>query len=311
MAAAEPHPGAYRNWISTGFFATRPAFLTATFSAWLMGMTSVVLDGVAIDKLTAAVTVMFALVAHAGVNVLNDYYDAIDGVDAPNTGRLHPFTGGSRFIQNGVLSERSTALLGYGLLALVVPAGLYLTVMAGAELILIGMAGLFIGWAYSARPLSLMRHGWGEPCVTAGMLLIVIGTDFVQRGSLSWMPVAVGLSYALLATNILFLNQFPDCASDAAAGVRLGPQRARWIYLLIAVLAQLWWLALLAAGRLPALFAIALLSALPSAFAAAQLHRHASQPAQLAPAIRATIAAALLHAVLAALALTFDSRGLS
>jgi 1,4-dihydroxy-2-naphthoate octaprenyltransferase len=42
-----------------------------------------------------------------------------------------PFTGGSRFIQNGVLSEAETARLGWALLALVVPAGLWLAWQSG------------------------------------------------------------------------------------------------------------------------------------------------------------------------------------
>jgi len=310
----EPQRGAYRHPLSMWFHATRPAFLTATVSAWLMGVVSSIIDGLTVQPLTAAVALLFALVAHAGVNVLNDYYDAIDGVDGNNTGRIFPFTGGSRFIQNGVMSLPATARLGYGLLALVVPAGLWLTWQSGAGLLLIGAAGLFIGWAYSARPLSLMRRGWGEVCVTAGMLIIVVGSDFVQRGAFVWTPLAVGLPFALLATNILFLNQFPDCASDAQAGkrhwvVRLGPRRALWIYIAIAVLAHAGWLAMSLAGRLPAPMGIALLSGLLSAFAARELIRFAAEPAKLAPAIRATIAAALAHATLAAAGLGVHAAG--
>jgi len=314
--AGEPRSGAFRGAISTAFFATRPAFLTVTAGAWLMGMASSVLDGVPVGIALAGLCLLFALVAHAGVNVLNDYYDAIDGVDAPNTARVFPFTGGSRFIQNGVLSVRETAYLGYGLLAAVVPAGVWLAFESGSGLLAIGMAGLFVGWAYSARPLSLMRRGWGEPCVGSGFLLIVIGTDFVQRGEFSAMPVAVGLSYALLVTNILFLNQFPDHDSDAATGkrnwvVRLGPQHARWIYPAIALTAYAWWITLVARQVVPGLFALALIAVLPSAFAAWQLFRHAAEPARLAPSIRATIAAALSHAILVVPALWYITRGIS
>jgi 1,4-dihydroxy-2-naphthoate octaprenyltransferase len=35
------------------------------------------------------------------VNVVNDYYDHLNGTDAANVERIFPFTGGSRFIQNG------------------------------------------------------------------------------------------------------------------------------------------------------------------------------------------------------------------
>jgi hypothetical protein len=43
------------------------------------------------------------LFVHAGVNVLNDVYDDISGTDSLNTGYIHPVTGGSRVIQDGVM----------------------------------------------------------------------------------------------------------------------------------------------------------------------------------------------------------------
>lgn len=301
--APEPHAGRFASAWSRGFFATRPAFLSVTLGGWMLGMVSLLQAGLPLDGVRAALTLIFALVAHAGVNVINDYYDAIDGTDALNEGRVFPFTGGSRFIQNGVLSAGQTARLGYGLLAMVIPGGLWLA-LGAPGLVWIGLAGLFTGWAYSARPLSLMRRGWGEACVTAGFLLIVAGTDCVQRGVLSWQPVVLGLPFALLVTAILFLNQFPDHAGDAAAGkrnwvVRLGPQRARWLYPALALGAHGGWLALCVTGILPPVHLLALLAAPVSLFATAGVLRHAAQPACLPAAIRATIAAAMLHAVLA------------
>jgi 1,4-dihydroxy-2-naphthoate octaprenyltransferase len=129
----------------------------------------------------ATATLFFALVAHAGANVINDYYDAISGCDSANTERQFPFTGGSRFIQNGVLSLRATGVFGYALLIAVIPAGLWLTAVSGPELILIGLAGLVVGWSYSAPPLKLQSRGLGEFAITAGWLLVVVGSDFVQR----------------------------------------------------------------------------------------------------------------------------------
>lgn len=303
----EPHPDGFRSAWSRLFFATRPAFLSVTAGAWLLGMTSVLLSGLPVNALAAAAALSLGLLAHAGINVINDYYDAMDGADSGNQERVFPFTGGSRFIQNGVLSLRDTARLGHGLLATVIPGGIWLAVETAPALLAIGVAGLLLGWAYSARPLSLMRRGWGEACVAAGFLLIIMGTDCVQRGSLALEPVWLGLPYALLVLNILYLNQFPDYASDPLVGkrnwvVRLGRQRARWIYVLAALAAYGWWAGLRLMGLVPDIFALALLSALLSAYAATQLWMHAEQPKRLAPAIRATIAAALLHSALVVLA---------
>jgi 1,4-dihydroxy-2-naphthoate octaprenyltransferase len=254
--------------------------------------------------------VLFALIAHAGVNVINDYHDARSGADAANTQRLFPYTGGSRFIQNGVLSERHTARLGYALLVAVIPPGLWLAWQSGPGLLAIGAAGLLVGWAYSAPPLALMRRGLGELAIAAGWLLVVVGTDYVQRGAFSVVPVAAGLSYALLVANLLFINEFPDHDGDAAAGkrtlvVRLGPQTAKWAYLLVAILAYGWLVAMVASERLPQKAAAAAMTLVLSFSAARELLHHASQPPELAGAIKRTILATNLHGLMLAAALAW------
>ncbi|MDP1635484.1 MAG: prenyltransferase, partial [Gallionellaceae bacterium] len=96
----EPTLAAFPNPLLRYFAATRPPFLSVTFAACLIGLATAAADGTVLRPLAAFFTVFFALVAHAGINVLNDYYDALNGTDAANTERLFPFTGGSRFIQN-------------------------------------------------------------------------------------------------------------------------------------------------------------------------------------------------------------------
>jgi len=303
MPPVEPSIAALSNPLLRYLLATRPAFLSVTFFASLVGLATAYADGVALIPTTAAVTVLFALIAHAGINVLNDYYDALNGTDDVNVERIFPYTGGSRFIQNGVLSRRETALYGATLLLAVIVAGLWLTLVSAAGLIWIGAAGLFIGWTYSAPPLKLNSRGCGEIGVWAGFALIAIGTDFVQRGQFSTTPLIAVTSYALLVTNVLFINQFPDLKADEAAGkhhlvVRLGPMKARWGYALIAIGAYGWLIAAVIAGALPSLALVALTPVVLSGRAAAALLRLSTTPRSLAPAIQQTIGAASLHGLL-------------
>lgn len=310
MAAVEPTLAALPNPAARYFLATRPPFLSVTFFAALIGLGAASYDQQFHSFATAIVTVLFALVAHAGINVLNDYYDALNGTDALNTGRIFPYTGGSRFIQNGVLSLADTGRFGALLLTAVVPAGLWLTFISGQGLLGIGLSGLVIGWAYSAPPLRLNSRGWGELCVAAGFALIVVGTDYVQRRAIGATALTASVSYALLVTNILYINQFPDRSADAAAGkhhwvVRLPPIQGRWGYALIALIAYGWLIAAVLVGWLPLTSLIALLSA-PLTFAAARdLLKYAEQPRELAPAIRRSIASASAHGGLMAVALYF------
>jgi 1,4-dihydroxy-2-naphthoate octaprenyltransferase len=308
MAIAEPTRAALSNPLLRYFLAARPPFLSVSLFAALIGIAHARYDGIGISALSAALTVVLALVAHAGINVLNDYYDELNGADRANTDRVYPFTGGSRFIQNGVLTLRETGLYGAVLMGLTVLGGLWLTLRAGDGLLAIGAAGLLIGWAYSAPPLRLNSRGWGEACVAAGFALIAVGADFVQRCAYSAGSLAVVFPYALLVMNILYINQFPDYRADRAAGkrhwvVRMGPARARWGYLAVAAVAYAFFAALLAAGWLPPLALAALLPAALSMQAGAILLRRAAEPRQLEPAIKMTIAAASAHGLLLAAAL--------
>ena len=306
----EPSPARYPSVFMRYLAATRPAFLSVTLVACVLGLATAYRTGLALDAMTALVTVLFALLAHAGVNVINDYHDGLSGADALNTERLFPFTGGSRVIQNGVLTLRQTARFGYSLLALVIPAGLWLSWQTGPGLLAIGAGGLLAGWAYSAPPLRLMSRGLGELAIAAGWLLVVVGSDYVQRGSFDALPFIAGLSYALLVANLLFINQFPDHAGDAAAGKRtlvvlLGPQTAKWAYLLIAIVAYGWLLGMVGNDTLPQKSAAAAMTLVLSFTAARDLLEYASQPAALEPAIKRTILAANLHGMVLAGALMF------
>jgi 1,4-dihydroxy-2-naphthoate octaprenyltransferase len=260
------------------------------------------------DVALALVTLLFALLAQGGVNVLNDYYDALNGTDAQNTERIFPFTGGSRFIQNGVMTLNEMRNFGFVLMACVAAAGLWLMARSAPQLMYVGLAGLFIGWAYSAPPFRLNSRGIGELCVAAGFLAITVGTDFVQRKGFSAAPFIAGLSYALLVTNLLYINQFPDRTADTAAGklqwvARLEIQHARWGYALIVSMAYLWLLSCVLLGWLPLLALLAFLALPLSVKAARLLLRHAAQPQQLGDAIKATIAAMMAHGALLSLAL--------
>lgn len=306
----EPTAETLTNPVKRYLLATRPAFLTITLAGCLLGFASA-LEASFVWSL-ALLTLLLALLAHAGVNVFNDYYDHLNGTDAVNVDRLFPFTGGSRFIQNGVLSPRQILVYALLLFALVIAGGLWLIATRGVGLFWIGLAGLLIGWAYSAPPLKLNSRGLGEICVAAGFLLIVAGADFVQRGALSATPWLIGLPYALLVTNILYINQFPDRAADTQAGklhwvARLEPAVAARGYWLLLALAAIVLVTLVLLNLVPWLGLVSLAFLLPAIRAGRMLSRHAAQPALLAPAIQMTIAAAHIQPMLLAAALAWSA----
>lgn len=311
MPVAEPTLDRFPNPLAAYVAATRPPFILASVVPILLGLAWVAWRGHAIEPLSAALTVLAGVLLHAAINVLNDYYDDLNGTDAVNEERIFPFTGGSRFIQNGVLSRRQMLRFGLLLLLGVVAIGLWLIHRTGPELLWLGLLGVFLGWGYSAPPLSLNGRGLGELAVLTGFSLLPLGAALVQTGELNWPLVLVSLPVGLLTANLLYINQFPDRKADIQAGklhwvARLAPRTARWGYVLIATLAWGIFLALVATGRLPLLALIALPPAVLSLRAARILLAHPEEPQRLAPAIPMTILAMLTHGALLSLALVID-----
>lgn len=281
---------------------TRPGFLTLTASGVLLGLATAYACGCGFHPLRAVATLVLALAVHAAANAWNDYHDGRSGADAANTDGLFPFTGGSRLIQRGEVSLAQMRGLAVALVALVVPSGIWLAASAGGGLLLIGLAGLLLAWAYSAPPLALMRRGLGEITVGLAWGLVVIGADYVQRSRFFVIPAVCAVSFALLVANILLINGMPDAQADARVGKRtlaviLGPEATTAAYVVITLLAHVW-LAVAVWLLVPPRGALAGLVALPLSLAAALLlWRRRRTPARLGPAIVLTIAAAQVHAL--------------
>ena len=312
MSIAEPSVEQFPNPLAAYFAATRPPFILAAVVPIFLGLGYSVYEGHAINWINAVLTLLAGVLLHAAINVLNDYYDALNGTDDLNQERVYPFTGGSRFIQNEVLTRKQTLIYGIGLVLAVLLIAVYLVSQTGMSLFWLGLFGVLLGWGYSAPPLNLNARGLGELSVLAGFGLLPLGTYLVQTGELSLMLVMVSLPVGLLTANLLFINQFPDRKADIQAQklhwvARLSPNVARWGYVLIALLAWLTLAILVLVGALPWLALISALPALLSIKAGRILLQNAETPQNLAPAIQMTILVMLAHGALLTLALVLES----
>lgn len=283
--------------------ATRPGFLAVTAVACGLGIAVALACGCGARPLAAGATVVLALLAHAAANVYNDWADDRLGSDAINEDRIAPFSGGSRLIQDGVLAAARMREWAAWLAMLAVGGGIVLAALSGPALLVIGLAGAAIGWAYSSPRVALMSRGAGEIAVAAAWWLVVLGADYVQRQRLHDMAAIAGVSYALLVAAVLLVNEFPDRSADAAVGkrtlvVRLGPEGAVMLYAALVALAHGWVAAWWWAQWLPTQAGWALLSAPLSLAAVVLLARNARQPRRLRPAVVLTLAAALSHGLL-------------
>lgn len=291
------------NTISLWLRAVRPGFLLVTAVAVALGTSQALACGCGWDPWGGAAALCLALLTHAAVNLYNDYGDSHIGSDAINTEHISPFSGGSRLIQEGRLTPQQVQQAA-GMLALVVAGGgVLLAARVGPGLLLVGMAGVALGWSYSHPRWALMSRGWGELAVVAGWWLVVVGADLVQRHQFSAMAAVSGVSLALLVAGILWAAEFPDARADAAAGkhtlvVRWGARPAAIAYAGGVLLAHGWVWAWWWAQWLPTTAWWALGSAPLSVAAALLLWQRATQVQRLRPVVVLSVAAALVHGVL-------------
>lgn len=216
--------------------ATRPPFLTVSAVGCLIGFALSWQQNGSINLWACVLAIVIAVAAQAAANVINDYFDALSGTDANNVDRISPFTGGSRMVQDHLLTESQVIRLGIAILIFAMIAGaMLLQYLQAWNLIWIGLAGLALAWAYSASPLQLMGRGiWGEIAIVAAWALIVIGSALLEQHRVSLSAVLCGVAYGLLVANILYANQIPDIRADRGAAkltlAVITPTPALWVW---------------------------------------------------------------------------------
>ncbi|HYQ72710.1 MAG TPA: prenyltransferase, partial [Gammaproteobacteria bacterium] len=218
-------------------------FLTASLLAVMAGTSLGWHAAGNLDIAAALMALLIIALLHAAANVLNDVYDELSGADRLNTHRIYPYTGGSRFIQNRVLTLGQMRNWGLLLLAVATLLGLGLGAYRGAAVLGLGMAGIGLGVLYSAPPVQLSARGLGELAVAAGFgLLPVCGAAWLQTGRLEWQVLVLSIPVSCWVANILIINEVPDARSDALAGkrtlvVRLGLRITSFLYLGLSLVA--------------------------------------------------------------------------
>jgi 1,4-dihydroxy-2-naphthoate octaprenyltransferase len=239
------------------FLATRPKFFTASVLPVLVGTAWAGAAHHAFDGLWFALAVLATVLAHAATNVYNDFGDDVIGTDPVNVLRIYPYTGGSRFIQNGIMTRAATLRLAYGLAAAALVAGLALAYLRGPGVVMLGVLGLALGYFYSKPGVQLAGRGAGELACAIGLgALPVAGAVWLQAGQVdpgAWLLAAIVSVWVGL---ILLINEVPDCAADASAGkrtlaVRLGTGGARILYQFLTLLALAAGVALVVRHDLP------------------------------------------------------------
>ena len=284
--------------------AVRPQFFTATIVPIALGAAVARHDTGSFDWGLFWFTLMGGILVHGGLNFTNDYYDFKTGNDAANK-MPTPFSGGSRFLREGILKPRQVQMAGFICFAAGSAVGLYLNYICGGyTILLIGMAGVFIAYFYNADPLKIGYTRLSE--VTTGFgfgTLMVLGAYYVQARKLSWEAFFVSIPIAILIALVQFINQFPDYEADKAVRknntvVVAGKAKAIRYYRFFMISVYVIVLAGIAIGVFP-FTAVIIFATLPAAIKAIKVaSAHFDKIKELLPANALTIAIHLSFGIL-------------
>jgi len=273
----------------------RAPFFTASIIPILLGAAVAYYIFNTIDWGYFILTLIGGIFLHAGANVINDYFDHLTQNDELNKEFVRPFTGGSRIIQNQLMTPREVLIEGIVCLTIGSAIGLYLSFKLGWVILLLGIIGVFSAVFYVEPKVNLVGRGIGEFFIGLNFgVLMTFGAFYVQAGQFSWIPIIASLPVAILIAAVLYINEFQDTTADRAVGknhlvVRLGKKRAISGYILMMLLTYLVVVVGVVTDSLPPITLVSLLT-VPIALNAIKIAKQNYDDNQkLAPANASTI----------------------
>ncbi len=246
--------------------AVRPFSFTVSVIPPLLGALIAVRDDTDLkfNWIYFLLTIAGCVFAHAGSNMLSDYYDFKSRVDRKGTFGSSGVLVAALMKPEQLLKGAWTAL---GTAALI---GLYFILALNNSLFLLGLMllGGGLGYFYTAKPFELKYHALGDIAVFIAFgSAMSLGAYFIQARMFSWTPVLYALPIALLVDAVLHSNNLRDIHNDKAVQVTtfaaiLGSHRSKWFYyflvfgayiltLILVLFAGLSWPALLSWLSLP------------------------------------------------------------
>jgi 1,4-dihydroxy-2-naphthoate octaprenyltransferase len=211
--------------------AARPLAHANIAPPLVLGQALAYAQGHAIDPGLLALVHTFGAIDHLAIVFTNDVADR-EG-DALNTAPT-PFSGGSRVLQEGALTERQLRraawFMAFSLFAISLGGAFF---FERPWLPLFALAALALLAAYSLPPLRLSYRGHGELCqgLGVGLVLPLLGF-YAQAGSLADAPWPVFAPLVLMGFTSNILTALPDVPADRLARkatwpVRRGERTAR------------------------------------------------------------------------------------
>jgi 1,4-dihydroxy-2-naphthoate polyprenyltransferase len=214
--------------------AARPRTLPAAIAPVLVGTAAAVEWVGELPRVGAFLAALAgSILIQIGTNLANDYSDAKRGADTAD--RLGPV----RVTSAGLVAPQRVLTATWIAFGAAVACGVYLTVVAGPVILLIGAVSIAAGVLYTGGPRPYGYAGFGEFFVFLFFGLVAVnGSYYVQLERLDALPLGLSISVGFLATAILVVNNVRDIETDRRAGkmtlaVRTGRHNAVVLYRLL------------------------------------------------------------------------------
>lgn len=211
--------------------AARPRTLPAAIAPVLVGTAAAVEWVGELPRLGAFLAALLGSVfIQIGTNLANDYSDAKRGADSVD--RLGPV----RVTSAGLVAPQRVLTATWIAFGVAVACGIYLTVVAGLVILLIGAVSIAAGVLYTGGPRPYGYAGLGEVFVFLFFGLVAVnGSYYVQVEQLDALPLGLSIAVGFLSTAILVVNNVRDIETDRRAGkmtlaVRMGRESATGLY---------------------------------------------------------------------------------
>ena len=209
----------------------RPRTLTMAAVPIIVGSALAWASGAARDWFTFTVTLVCAVLIQIGTNLFNDANDGERGGDGPD--RIGP----RRITGSGLAQPKQVRHAAIACFAGALATGIYLVIVGGIPILLIGLASLLAGYAYSAGRWPLSHGPFGEIYVIVFFgMVAVAGSFYLQSGQLPDIAVVLtGTAVGCYAAAVLLVNNLRDTEADLRAGrktlaARLGVRGSRGMY---------------------------------------------------------------------------------
>jgi 1,4-dihydroxy-2-naphthoate octaprenyltransferase len=211
--------------------AARPRTLPAAIAPVLVGTAAAVEWAGDLPRVGAFLAALVgSIFIQIGTNLANDYSDARRGADTAD--RLGPV----RVTSAGLVTPQRVLTATYIAFAVAVACGIYLAIVAGWVILVVGAFSIAAGVLYTGGPRPYGYAGLGEAFVFLFFGLVAVnGSYYVQVEELCALPIGLSIAIGFLATAIIVVNNVRDVETDRRAGkntlaVRIGRANSVTLY---------------------------------------------------------------------------------